>query len=204
LSHAARNWNLVWWVTGSELLALWKGRKPRSPSPRPSRQRRGRTIGRVATNRGLQPSRVTADRAPSPWGEGRGEGERGHRIDAAAQNVFGPRETEPQFLAALDKNVGAPPDHPAPHTDLDVRRLQRSFPLLLWRRGGRARALRRVAGLVGTLDSSSRPGEVEIRRPKSEVRRGGAQFFRWRRFLSGSPFNRRDAKSAERPSPNRC
>ena len=43
-----------------------------------------------------------------PPGEVWGEGERGRRTDAAAQNVFGPRETEPQFLAALDKNVRAP------------------------------------------------------------------------------------------------
>ena len=32
-----------------------------------------------------------------------GEGERGCRTDAAVQNAFGPRETEPQFLAALDR-----------------------------------------------------------------------------------------------------
>ena len=30
------------------------------------------------------------------------------RTIAAAQYVFGPRETEPQFLVALDKNVRAP------------------------------------------------------------------------------------------------
>ena len=59
LSNAARNWTLVWRVSGSELLALWKGRKPRSPSPRPSPQRRGRTIGRVVTNRGIQAARAT-------------------------------------------------------------------------------------------------------------------------------------------------
>jgi len=35
---------------------------------------------------------------PSPLGEGWGEGKRSRRTDAAAQNVFGPRETEPQFL----------------------------------------------------------------------------------------------------------
>ncbi|MEI6786565.1 MAG: hypothetical protein WCQ21_37290, partial [Verrucomicrobiota bacterium] len=28
--------------------------------------------------------------------------------DAAVQNAFGPRETEPQFLAALDKNAECP------------------------------------------------------------------------------------------------
>ncbi|MEI6779871.1 MAG: hypothetical protein WCQ21_03025 [Verrucomicrobiota bacterium] len=39
---------------------------------------------------------------PLLWGEGWGEGERGRRTDAAAQDVFGPRETEPQFLAASD------------------------------------------------------------------------------------------------------
>ncbi|MEI7941387.1 MAG: hypothetical protein WCK27_32320, partial [Verrucomicrobiota bacterium] len=37
-----------------------------------------------------------------------GEGELARRTDAAAQNAFGTRETEPQFLAALDKNVRAP------------------------------------------------------------------------------------------------
>ena len=31
-----------------------------------------------------------------------GEGERGRRTDAAAQNGFAMRETEPQILAALD------------------------------------------------------------------------------------------------------
>ena len=35
---------------------------------------------------------------PLLWGEGWGEGERGRRTDAAAQSVFGMRETEPQFL----------------------------------------------------------------------------------------------------------
>ena len=127
-SNAARNWNLVWRVSGSELLALWQRREPRSPSPRPSPQRKGRTIGRVVTNRDIQTARATSDKAPSPlgrgqarlphigrtrklvarpamlpllWGEGWGEGERGRRTDAATQNVFGTRETEPQFLAAL-------------------------------------------------------------------------------------------------------
>ncbi|MEI6786470.1 MAG: hypothetical protein WCQ21_36805, partial [Verrucomicrobiota bacterium] len=37
---------------------------------------------------------------PLLWGEGWGERERGRRIDAAAHYVFGPHETEPQFLAA--------------------------------------------------------------------------------------------------------
>ena len=74
------------------------------PSPRPSPQRRGRTIGRVATNRSSQRSRTTTDRAPSPWGEGWGEGELGRRTVAAAQYVFGTRETERQFLAASGAN----------------------------------------------------------------------------------------------------
>ena len=52
-------------------------------------------------------ARSAAGDAPSPWGEGWGEGERGRRTNAAAQNVFGTRETEPQFLAAWDKNVRA-------------------------------------------------------------------------------------------------
>ena len=73
---------------------------PVPPHPGPPRGR-GRTIGRVATNRGLQTARATADRAPSPWGEGWGEGERGRRTVAAAQYVFGPRETEPQFQLAV-------------------------------------------------------------------------------------------------------
>ena len=74
------------------------------PSPRPSTQRRGRTIGRVATNRSSQRSRTTTDRAPSPWGEGWGERELGRRTVAAAQYVFGTRETERQFLAASGAN----------------------------------------------------------------------------------------------------
>ena len=118
-SNATRSWNLVWRVSCSELLALWQGRKPRSPSPRPSPPGRGRTIGRVATNRGIQASRATPDRAPSPWGEGWGEGERGRRTDAAAQNVFGTRETEPQFLAALD---GSSPVAFANQPDLETSR----------------------------------------------------------------------------------
>jgi len=155
-----------------ELLALWQRRKPRSPSPRPSPQRRGRTIGRGATHRGLQTSRATTARAPSPRGRGRGQARLSHigrtrkfvtrpewlpllsgegwevaskaearrpkevrvpksedrkpvpraiRVSAffrpsfglricpaAAQYVFGTCETEPQILAALDKNVRAP------------------------------------------------------------------------------------------------
>ena len=59
-------------------LKLWKGRKPRSPSPRPSPQRRGRTIGRGVTNRGIQTARATTDRAPSPRGSGRGQARRSH------------------------------------------------------------------------------------------------------------------------------
>ena len=41
--------------------------------------------------------------SPSPWGEGRGEGELGRRTDAVGQNGFAMRETEPQILAALDR-----------------------------------------------------------------------------------------------------
>ena len=58
--------------------ALWQRRKPRSPSPRPSPQRRGRTIGRGATHRGLQTSRATNARAPSPRGRGRGQARLSH------------------------------------------------------------------------------------------------------------------------------
>ena len=86
---------------------------------------------RLRGDKSRQTSRATHDRAPSPlgrrrcearlspigrtrkliarppwlpllWGAGWGEGERGRRTDAAAQDVFGPRETEPQFLAASD------------------------------------------------------------------------------------------------------
>ena len=83
-----------------------------------------------------------------------------------------------------------------------VRRPQRGFPLLLWRRGGSTRAPRRAGRPIGTPDSFKQPGgagnpKVEGRRPKPEARRG-ARFFRGRRFLSSGPFNRRDAKSAER------
>ena len=107
-SNAARNWNLVWRVSCSELLARWKRRELSSPSPRPSPQGRGRCQARRSHS--VRARRLVARPAwlPLPWGEGRGEGELGRRTDAAAQNVFGTRETEPQFLAALDKNVRAP------------------------------------------------------------------------------------------------
>ena len=64
----ASDFKAAWRVWYSELLAPWKWRKPRSPSPRPSPQRRGRTIGRVATKRGIQASRAANVRAPSPLG----------------------------------------------------------------------------------------------------------------------------------------
>jgi len=51
---------------------------------------------------------VSEDRSAAIVFNYRGEGELGRRTDAAALNVFGPRETEPQFLAVLDKNVRAP------------------------------------------------------------------------------------------------
>ena len=105
LSNAARNWPLVWRVTCTELLAAWKRREVSSPSPRPSPQGRGR--GQARLSHIGRTRRFVARPAwlPLLWGEGWGEGERGRRTDVAAQNVFGPRETEPQFLAALDKIV---------------------------------------------------------------------------------------------------
>ena len=54
-------------------------RSPRSPSPRPSPQRRGRTIGCAATSRGLEAFRTTGGEIPSPQGRGQGEGEMNSR-----------------------------------------------------------------------------------------------------------------------------
>ena len=82
--------------------ALWKRRKPRSPSPQPSPQGEGALSAVV---RDVWTLRFVTTRPivlPLLWGEGRGEGERGRRTDAATQNVSGTRETEPQFLVALD------------------------------------------------------------------------------------------------------
>jgi len=107
ISDATRNWNLVWRVSGSELLALWQGRKPRSPSPHPLPKGEGDT---KPDSRKSSTRKFVARSAwlPLLWGEGWGEGERGRRTDAAVQKVFGPRETVPQFLAAWDRNVRAP------------------------------------------------------------------------------------------------
>ena len=138
LSNAARNWNLVWRVSGSELLALWQ-RRPRSPSPRPSPEERenyrprGDKSRHPDISRDDRPSPLSLGRGPARlphigrtrklvarlpwlpllWGEGWGEGERGRRTDAAAQNVFGACETEPQFLSEIPDNPkGIPPQSP--------------------------------------------------------------------------------------------
>ena len=73
------------------------------------------------------------------------------------------------------------------YTVLAVRRPQRGFPLLLWRRGGSTRAPRRAGRPIGTPDSFKQPGgagnpKVEGRRSKSagEARSSftGGDYFR--------------------------
>ena len=64
-----------------------------------------------AAGRQIEASRHLARRPtehPLLGGEGWGEGERGRRTVAAAQYVFGTRETEPEFLAALDVKLRRP------------------------------------------------------------------------------------------------
>ena len=46
-------------------------------------------------------------RPPLPKGEGRGEGERGHRTVAADPNTSGTIQTEPQILVTLGEDAGA-------------------------------------------------------------------------------------------------
>ena len=73
-SNAARNWNLVWRVSGSELLALWKGRKPRSPSPRPSPRGRGKYQARLSPIGRTRKLVARPPWLPLLWGEGWGGG----------------------------------------------------------------------------------------------------------------------------------
>ena len=152
LSHAARNWNLVWRVAAGQIrrpkesrnpkaetrIALGTGFRSSDSGTRPSFASSGFGLRSYLTP-ALAPgegalSVVVRDVwllrfvAPRPivlpllWGAGRGEGERGRRTDAAAQNVAGTRETEPQSLAALDSPS---PDisQAARNTDRPERRL---------------------------------------------------------------------------------
>jgi hypothetical protein len=72
-TSAATGLLYLWACHGTtDILIPWKRRELYSPSPRPSPQRRGRTIRRVATNRGISACSATHDGAPSPQGRGLG------------------------------------------------------------------------------------------------------------------------------------
>ena len=93
-------------------------RRPRSPSPLPSPQRRGSHAGR-ATNLRMRP--IGESRAwplPLLWGEGRGEGELGllpcHSASSSESDTL---QTRFQFLVALGRRS-------APH----LNSYQRTFP----------------------------------------------------------------------------
>ena len=72
-TSAATGLLYLWACHGTtDILIPWKRRELYFPSPRPSPQRRGRTIRRVATNRGISACSATHDGAPSPQGRGLG------------------------------------------------------------------------------------------------------------------------------------
>ena len=87
---------------------IGKGVSPVPPHPGPLPKGEGEGQARLSH---IGRTRKLVERPawlPLLWGDGGGKGERGRRTDPAAHYVFGTCETEPQFLAALDKNVRAP------------------------------------------------------------------------------------------------
>ena len=102
------------WSGGFQAQNSWHCGNVVSPvPPHPSPLPKGEGALSVAARDAWMPRFVATQPIVLPllWGEGWGEGEWGCRIDAAAQSVFGTRETVPQFLAALNKNVRAPCTH---------------------------------------------------------------------------------------------
>ena len=85
--------------------ALWKWRKPRSPSPQPSPPRRGCSVGRRARCLEASICRHMADSSPSPLGRGPGFGLRSSDFRAAEHDLPSTGRTLEPPCACSDRRL---------------------------------------------------------------------------------------------------